>query len=73
MHSYGHEWPCQVVYCPRYLLGAGLTDGESVERFWSLLRRIIGITRATTVRTHILQVLITIKCIYSEETTHTHH
>ncbi|POW07504.1 hypothetical protein PSTT_08278 [Puccinia striiformis] len=36
-HAYVHEWPCQVKYNPRYQQGWGLSDGESLERLWSLL------------------------------------
>ena len=37
-HSYGHELSCQVLYSPRRLAGAGLTDGEACERDWSKMR-----------------------------------
>ncbi|KAJ8515558.1 hypothetical protein ONZ45_g7029 [Pleurotus djamor] len=45
MHAYGHQWTCQLEYNPRMKVGLGLTDGEGVERLWSLLRKLIGITR----------------------------
>ncbi|KAM6496639.1 hypothetical protein JOM56_007112, partial [Amanita muscaria] len=45
MHAYGHQWSCQLHYNPRLREGLGLTDGEGVERLWSRLRKIIGITR----------------------------
>ncbi|KAJ6606334.1 hypothetical protein DFH09DRAFT_896986 [Mycena vulgaris] len=45
MHAYGHQWVCQVVYSPRLHKGMGLTDAEGVERFWSRIRKLIGITR----------------------------
>ncbi|KAJ7170348.1 hypothetical protein C8R43DRAFT_876024 [Mycena crocata] len=45
MHAYGHQWICQLVYSPRLRQGIGLTDAESVERFWSRIRKLIGITR----------------------------
>ncbi|EJD40498.1 hypothetical protein AURDEDRAFT_30569, partial [Auricularia subglabra TFB-10046 SS5] len=45
MHAYAHEWECQLVFSPRLKPGAGLTDGEGVERLWSKLRKLIGILR----------------------------
>ncbi|KAJ7774618.1 hypothetical protein DFH07DRAFT_865897 [Mycena maculata] len=45
MHAYGHQWICQLVYSPRLHKGMGLTDAEGVERFWSRIRKLIGITR----------------------------
>ncbi|KAJ7706758.1 hypothetical protein B0H17DRAFT_1287383 [Mycena rosella] len=36
---------CQMVYSPRLRRGLGLTDAEGVERFWSRIRKLIGITR----------------------------
>ncbi|RDB19001.1 hypothetical protein Hypma_014420 [Hypsizygus marmoreus] len=50
MHAYGHEWPCQLIFNPRLWRGLGLTDGEGVERLWSRLRKLIGITRASSRR-----------------------
>lgn len=50
MHSYTHEWACQLVYGPRFQPGHSLTCGESVERLWSKLRSIIGVTRTSAVR-----------------------
>lgn len=49
MHAYGHHWACQLVYNPRMRVGLGLTDGEGVERLWSRLRKLIGITRSSGV------------------------
>lgn len=49
MHAYGHEWTCQLVYSPRLRKGLGLTDGEGVERLWSKLRRLIPLTRSSSV------------------------
>ncbi|KAJ6613526.1 hypothetical protein B0H10DRAFT_1647301, partial [Mycena sp. CBHHK59/15] len=46
MHSFGHQWVCQIVYSPRLRKGMGLTDAEGVERFWSRIRKLIGITRS---------------------------
>ncbi|KAJ8080970.1 hypothetical protein PM082_017805 [Marasmius tenuissimus] len=48
LHSYGHQWVCQIFYNPRLRTGLGLTDGEGVERLWSRLRRIIGIERRSS-------------------------
>ncbi|KAK0470120.1 uncharacterized protein EV420DRAFT_1258238, partial [Desarmillaria tabescens] len=53
MHSYGHQWACQLVYNPRLMDGLGLTDGEGVERFWSCLQKLIGITRSSAHRQRI--------------------
>ncbi|KAK0442762.1 uncharacterized protein EV420DRAFT_1726806 [Desarmillaria tabescens] len=41
MHSYGHQWACQLVYNPRLTDGLGLTDGKGVEQFWSCLWKLI--------------------------------
>src|ERR1700690_4018569 len=49
MHAYGHQWACQLVYNPPLRRGLGLTDGEGVERLWSCLRILIGITRSSGV------------------------
>ncbi|KAJ7608101.1 hypothetical protein DFH06DRAFT_1066262, partial [Mycena polygramma] len=48
MHSYGHQWRCQIIYNPRIRPGIGLTDGEGVERIWSLLRFLISKTRCSS-------------------------
>ncbi|KAJ7871711.1 hypothetical protein B0H14DRAFT_2502920 [Mycena olivaceomarginata] len=45
MHSFRHQWVCQLVYSPRFRRGMGLTDGEGVERLWSRIRKLIPITR----------------------------
>jgi len=37
-HAYAHEFSCQVLYSPRTMSGAGLTNGEGCERVWSKLR-----------------------------------
>ncbi|KAG6816073.1 hypothetical protein H0H93_008564, partial [Arthromyces matolae] len=47
MHAYVHQWACQLVYNPRLRVGLGLTDGEGVERLWSRLRKLVGITRTS--------------------------
>ncbi|KAJ7168055.1 hypothetical protein B0H12DRAFT_1040625, partial [Mycena haematopus] len=46
MHSYGHQWICQLFYSPRLWRGLGLADLEGVERFWSRIRKLIGMTRS---------------------------
>jgi hypothetical protein len=45
MHSYAHEFACQIIHNPRYRDGIGLSDGEGTERLWSRLTGLIGITR----------------------------
>ena len=49
MHAYGHQWSCQLVYNPQMQVGTGLTDREGVERLWSRLRKLIGITHSSGV------------------------
>src|SRR5687768_5713354 len=49
LHAYGHQWACQLHFNPRLRHGLGLTDGEGVERLWSMLRRIIGPERRSSV------------------------
>ncbi|THV02922.1 hypothetical protein K435DRAFT_817478 [Dendrothele bispora CBS 962.96] len=44
-HAYGHEWGCQVVYHPRKCKGFGLCDGETCERCWHAISRLIAYTR----------------------------
>lgn len=50
MHAYGHQMACQVVFAPGNILGMGLTDGEAIERLWSLFSKLIGPERASSVR-----------------------
>ncbi|KAJ7686757.1 hypothetical protein B0H14DRAFT_2421965 [Mycena olivaceomarginata] len=45
MHAYGHRWTCQLFYSPRFHLGVGLADLKGIKRFWSRIRKLIGITR----------------------------
>ncbi|KAH9822492.1 hypothetical protein DFH28DRAFT_1049759 [Melampsora americana] len=47
-HSYVHEWSCQLLYNPRLNEGWGLSDGEGLERIWSLLAVLVGILRYST-------------------------
>ncbi|KAJ7828415.1 hypothetical protein B0H13DRAFT_1917104 [Mycena leptocephala] len=46
MHSYQHRWLCQLIYGPRFALGAGLADHEDVERIWSRTRKMVPLTRS---------------------------
>ncbi|KIJ64157.1 hypothetical protein HYDPIDRAFT_91448 [Hydnomerulius pinastri MD-312] len=41
-HTYGHQWPCQIIYHPRKRQGFGLSDGEGCERLWSALKPLIA-------------------------------
>jgi len=52
MHTYGHEWACQLVYNPRLASGLGLSDGEGTERLWSRFIKIIGIERVSSVSSY---------------------
>ena len=45
MHTYGHQWVCQIVFGPRFSIGLALTDGEGVERVWALLTGLIALKR----------------------------
>ncbi|KAG2008006.1 hypothetical protein CC2G_013483 [Coprinopsis cinerea AmutBmut pab1-1] len=47
MHSYAHQWSCQLYYNPRLRKFTGLTDGEGVERFWAKHRRVIPLMRVS--------------------------
>ncbi|THU96399.1 hypothetical protein K435DRAFT_819451 [Dendrothele bispora CBS 962.96] len=48
-HAYGHQWPCQLIYHPRKCKGFGLCDGETCERCWHALSRLIAYTRVAGV------------------------
>lgn len=65
MHAYAHHWACQICYGPRFLLGAGLTDGEAIERLWSMLRIFIGPTRSSGVRAHVSLFIIPLEVTHS--------
>lgn len=41
-HSFAHHWGCQLGFSPRLNVGWGLSDGEGLERLWSLLSPLIG-------------------------------
>lgn len=49
MHSYVHQWSCQLHYNPRLKDGLGLTDGENVECLWSRMRHLIPVCRTSGV------------------------
>ncbi|KAJ8502688.1 hypothetical protein ONZ45_g11521 [Pleurotus djamor] len=46
-HAFGHQWPCQIAYHPRKVVGFGLTDGEGCERFWYSISGLIGCLRVS--------------------------
>jgi hypothetical protein len=48
-HAYGHQWPCQLIYHPRKCGGFGLCVGETCERCWHALSRLIAYTRVAGV------------------------
>ncbi|KAJ7604905.1 hypothetical protein FB45DRAFT_767951, partial [Roridomyces roridus] len=41
-HAFGHVWPCQLVFHPRYREGFGFTNGEGCERFWHSISHLIA-------------------------------
>jgi hypothetical protein len=48
-HTYGHQWPCQIISHPRKREGFGLSDGEGCERLWSSLKQLIPPLRVSGV------------------------
>ena len=54
MHTYGHEWACQLVYNLHLAPGLGLSDGEGTEHLWSHLIKLIGIECSSSVSLIIL-------------------
>ena len=40
-HTFGHQWPCQIVYHPCKREGFGLMDGEGCKRFWRSLKVLV--------------------------------
>ncbi|KAK1219212.1 hypothetical protein PQX77_018088 [Marasmius sp. AFHP31] len=48
LHSYGHQWVCQIHYNPRLCCGLDLTNGEGVDQLWSRLRWLIGIEQCSS-------------------------
>lgn len=49
MHSYVHEWSCQLNYNPRLNDGWGLSDGEGLERIWAFLAILVSVLRYATI------------------------
>jgi hypothetical protein len=49
IHAYAHQLSCQLAFNPRLHPGLRLTDGEGVERLWSRMRKLIGVTRKSGV------------------------
>lgn len=47
-HTFAHEYSCQILFSPRNIPGAGLTDGEGCERFWALIRHLIPSLRTSS-------------------------
>ncbi|KAF7325870.1 hypothetical protein MKEN_00437800 [Mycena kentingensis (nom. inval.)] len=47
MHIKGHIRICQLLFALGLLLGSGLTDGEGIERSWSVLGGVAGSTRVS--------------------------
>ncbi|CEP06782.1 hypothetical protein [Parasitella parasitica] len=47
-HAFGHSMHCQCDFNLRYLTGAGLNDGEGIERFWSEFAEFTRLTRNMT-------------------------
>ena len=45
MHLQGHTYDCQFRFSHNYTEGAGRTDGEEIERFWSELIQAAGSTK----------------------------
>ena len=63
MHTYGHEWACQLMYNPRMVVRLGLSDSKGTEHLWSRLIKLIGIERSSLVRP------VTLYIIYTNRTT----
>ena len=49
-HTFGHQWPCQVIYHPRKCKGFGFSDGEGCEHFWHSISKLIAYLRVCRVR-----------------------
>ncbi|CAK5276406.1 unnamed protein product [Mycena citricolor] len=62
MHSFGHEWDCQLEYSPRFRPGMGISDMEGVERFWSRMRKLIAVTRRQWVSSFFLFLSNVLMC-----------
>lgn len=48
MHGYAHNRPCQLEHHPKYVLGTGIEDFETCERFFSISNNCAGISRYST-------------------------
>lgn len=57
-HAYGHQWVCQLVYHPRKCVGFGLSDGESCERFWNAIKKLIAPLRVSGVSPSLIRVSV---------------
>jgi hypothetical protein len=68
-HAYGHEYPCQVVYHPRFTVGCALFDGEGCERLWNLLRFLIALLRISGVSDYHGPKNPTLTCFVGTSTT----
>ena len=40
-HTYAHQFQCQIQWGPLFAKGVGRTDGEGVERFWSVSAHLV--------------------------------
>jgi hypothetical protein len=49
-HAYAHNVECQLTTGIRSVEGAGLTDGEAVERLWAELRPMVKATKVMTLK-----------------------
>ncbi|EGG13009.1 uncharacterized protein MELLADRAFT_87078 [Melampsora larici-populina 98AG31] len=67
-HAYAHQWPCQIMYHPRFIKYFGLSDGEGLERLWSFLSDLVSLNRVCT-RLHRLQSINIRAELYGEELT----
>ncbi|KAH9825058.1 hypothetical protein DFH28DRAFT_1077494 [Melampsora americana] len=67
-HAYAHQWPCQIMYHPRFIKHFGLSDGEGLERLWSFLSDLVATNRICT-RLHRLQSVNLRAELYGEELT----
>ena len=45
IHNYYHVCPMKILFGPRRCEGIGLSDGETMERLWSYLRRFSRMTK----------------------------
>lgn len=45
MHGYAHERACQLLFLMLYIVGTGIEDGETCERYFNVTNALAGITR----------------------------